>query len=57
MALIDIEEYTKMQQKKREERHKKLLRENGDKAIKTIKKEIPKGKNLKEYLEYLRNSN
>lgn len=50
VSLLDL---PKMQESNRKQWHKKLLRQNPEKAIRTIKKGIPEGRTLKEYLDEL----
>lgn len=55
MGKIKISDYKRKSEKTIREKHKKLITTLGeDIAIKTIKKEIPEGKKLKEYLEELK---
>ena len=55
MAKITMSDYKKIEERTIREKHKELIATLGeDIAIKTIKREIPEGKKLKEYLEELR---
>lgn len=55
MGKIKISDYKRKSEKTIREKHKELITTLGeDIAIKTIKKEIPEGKKLKEYLEELK---
>lgn len=53
MAQIPIEKAEQLEQYSKKEWHKRLLRNNREKAIKRIKTELPKDVKLKEYLEIL----
>lgn len=51
MPGVNLEKWREIQNRKR---HKRLLIKDEERAIRTIKTEIPKGYNLKEYLDELR---
>ena len=51
---VSLDNLPKMKQDAKRQWHIKLLKENEETAIRIIKKEIPKGHNLKEYLDELR---
>lgn len=53
MARVSFEEVQKIEELKRKEWHKQLLKNNREKAIRKIKTELPKGVKLKEYLDIL----
>lgn len=51
---VSLDDLPKMKQDAKRQWHIKLLKENEETAIRTIKKEIPKGYTLKDYLDELR---
>lgn len=53
MAQVTFEKVQKLEELKRKEWHKQLLKNNREKAIRKIKTELPKGVKLKEYLDIL----
>lgn len=51
MSAVNLEKWRELQNRKR---HKRLLIKDEERAIRTIKTELPKGYKLKEYLDELR---
>lgn len=51
MSAVNLEKWLESQNRKK---HRRLLLKDEERAIRTIKTEIPKGYNLKEYLDELR---
>ena len=51
---MNLQEISLLEFERNKAKHKAMLKKHGDKAINTIKKHIPEGYTLKEYLDELK---